>query len=213
MKRKLVIAIDGNAGSGKSTLARALAEKLKYRYVDTGAMYRLVTYNAIQKRIKGKKALINLAKNIEINLADLKTKKIRLPEVSDMVSKVSAIKEVRHWMVKEQRRLAKGGGVVVEGRDIGTVVFPKADIKLFLIADVNERAKRRYKELKQKGIKIEKNAVEKNIISRDLKDSSRKVSPLKPAKDAIIIDTTNLTIAEKNKLALNLARQYEKGAL
>lgn len=207
-KRKLIIAIDGNAGSGKSSLAKALAKKLKYKYVDTGAMYRLITYHVLRQKIKDKKKIVNLAKNIKMSLANLRTKKIRLPEVSDMVSKISAIKGVRYWMVKQQRRLAKGGGVIVEGRDIGTVVFPNADIKFFLIADVNERAKRRYKELKQKGIKAAKDSVQKNIISRDARDSSRKVSPLKPAKDAIVIDTTHLSIPRKNKLALELIRQY-----
>lgn len=213
MNRNLIIAIDGNAGSGKSTLAQSLAKNLKYRYIDTGAMYRLLTFHVLKRGIKDNKRIIDLAKNIKISLKDLKTKRIRFPEVSDLVSKVSAIKGVRYWMVKHQRRLAKGGGVIVEGRDIGTVVFPKADIKFFLTADVSERTKRRYKELQQKGIKVAKKSVQKNIVSRDAKDSSRKVSPLKPAKDAIIMDTTHFTITKKNKIALNLVRQYEKGSL
>ena len=186
-KRKMIIAIDGIAGSGKSTLGHALAEKLKYRYVDTGAMYRMLTYLAIKKDLKTKKDIIKLAKKTKISLKSLKTKKIRLPEVSDMVSQVAAIKDVRKEMVKQQRQLAEKGGAVVEGRDIGTVVFPDADIKFFVIANVAQRAKRRFIELKDKGIKVAKDAVSKNIKSRDKRDTSRKASPLKPAKDAIVI--------------------------
>lgn len=195
ISRKLIIAIDGTAGSGKSTLAKALAKMLGYRYVDTGAMYRYLTYRAIKENKKG---FVDLARRIK---AFPDTDKIRFPNVSNMVSKVSAIKGVRKWMVRHQRRIAKDGGVVMEGRDIGTVVFPDADIKFFLTASAQERARRRHKELKQKGIKISKGDVKENIINRDKKDSSRKVSPLRPAKDAIIIDTTSLTMREKNELA------------
>lgn len=198
MKRKLIIAIDGTAGSGKSTLAQYLAKKLGYKYIDTGAMYRYLTYKALKEGIKDTKGLVSLAKRTKFFF---KGNIIRYPNVSNMVSKVSAIKGVRKWMVKHQRALGKDGGVVAEGRDIGTVVFPDADIKFFLTASVKERAKRRYKELVQKGIKVAKKEVAKNIISRDTKDSSRKVSPLKPAKDAVIIDTTNLSIWEKNERA------------
>jgi len=206
--KKLIIAIDGTAGSGKSSLAKALSKKLNYRYIDTGAMYRYLTYHVIKKGIKNKKDIISLAKRLKISMQNLRTDKIRIPEVSNMVSRVAAIKGVRVCMVKHQRELAKKGGVIVEGRDIGTVVFPDADIKFFMTAGVNERSKRRYKELVQKGIKVDKNSVEENLVSRDKKDSSRKVSPLKPAKDAIIIDTTKLTIPQKNKLALKYINQY-----
>lgn len=204
MKKKLIIAIDGTAGSGKSTLAQALAKRLGYEYIDTGAMYRHLTYRALEEGITGKKGLIDLARRTK---RFLKTDKIRLPEVSNMVSKVAAIKGVRRWMVEHQRRLGRKGGVVVEGRDIGTVVFPDADIKFFLVADVEERARRRFKELKEKGIKTQKKDVEENIISRDIRDSSRKVSPLIPAKDAIIIDTSNLNMRQKNELALKYVLQ------
>lgn len=193
LSRRLIIAIDGTAGSGKSTLAKALAKRLGYKYIDTGAMYRYLTYRALKEK---RKDFVNLASQIKVFP---KTDKIRLPEVSDMVSKVSAIKGVRKWMVKHQRKI--GRGVVIEGRDIGTVVFPDADIKFFLTASVEERTRRRYKELKQKGIRISIKNVRENIISRDVKDSSRKVSPLKPAPDAIIIDTTNLSMKQKNELA------------
>lgn len=194
----LVIAIDGTAGSGKSTLAQYLAKRLGYLYVDTGAMYRYLTYKALKEGIKDTKGFIELAKRTK---RFFKGNVIRYPSVSDMVSKVAAIKGVRKWMVKHQRAIGKKGGVVMEGRDIGTVVFPDADVKFFLVAEAEERARRRYKELKQKGIKAEKKEVCENIINRDIKDSSRKVSPLKPAKDAVIIDTTNLSIREKNELA------------
>lgn len=199
MKNKgLIIAIDGTAGSGKSTLAQFLAKKLRYKYVDTGAMYRYLTYKALKEGISDKKGLISLARRTK---TFSNTIKIRHPEVSDMVSKIAAIKGVRQQMVKHQRELGKKGGVVMEGRDIGTVVFPDADIKFFLVAEVEERARRRYKELKGKRIKIAKKDVEENIINRDIKDSSRSVSPLKPAKDAIIIDTSSLSIRQKNELA------------
>lgn len=198
IRKRLVVAIDGTAGSGKSTLAQYLARRLGYKYIDTGAMYRYLTYRALQKGITDTKGFIELARETK---RFYKGDMIRFPEVSNMVSKVSAIKGVRKWMVKHQRELGRSGGVVVEGRDIGTVVFPNADIKFFLIASVKERAKRRHKELMQKGIKTLIKDVEENIISRDTKDSSRKVSPLKSAEDAIIIDTTNLSIREKNGLA------------
>lgn len=208
MRKKLIIAIDGTAGSGKSTLAQELAKRLGYRYVDTGAMYRYLTYKAIKEGITDKKGLISLAKRTKRFF--LKTDKIRLPEVSNMVSKVAEIKGVRKYMVQHQRRLGRKGGVVVEGRDIGTVVFPNADIKFFLVADVKERARRRYKELKEMGLKIHKKDVEENIISRDLRDSSRKTSPLRPAKDAIIIDTTNLTMRQKNELAWKYIKKLKR---
>lgn len=207
MKKKLIIAIDGTAGSGKSTLARALAKRLGYLYLDTGAMYRAIAYKAIQR---GTKKLIELAQKTDIRFTksgkvfvDGKdvSRKIRLHEVSELVSKVAAIKGVRREMVKRQREIGKNGGIVIEGRDIGTVVFPGADIKFFLVAGVSERTKRRYKELIEKKIVSNLKEVQENIISRDIRDSSRKISPLRPAKDAIIIDTTNLTMKKKNDLA------------
>jgi cytidylate kinase len=206
--KKIIIAIDGTAGSGKSSLAKALAKKLNYKYIDTGAMYRFLTYHVIKRGIKNKKDIIDLAKHLKISMRNLQTDKIRIPEVSNMVSKIAAIKGVRVCMVNHQRELAKKGGAIVEGRDIGTVVFPDADIKFFMTAGVDERSKRRYKELMQKGIKVQKDAVEENLVSRDAKDSSRKVSPMKPAKDAIVIDTTRLTIPQKNNLALKYIKQY-----
>lgn len=210
--KKLIIAIDGTAGSGKSTLAQALAKRLDYIYVDTGAMYRYLTYKALKKGIKDTKGLIKLAMNTKISFRNLNTNKIRLPSVSNMVSKVSAIKGVRRCMVKHQRKLGNKGGIVIEGRDIGTVVFPDADIKFFLVAEVEERARRRHMELLQKGIRTTKKDVEQNLVNRDIKDSSRKVSPLKPAKDAIVIDTTNLNIRQKNELTLKYIKRIYSSA-
>lgn len=217
-KKKLIIAIDGTAGAGKSTLAKALAEKLGYLYLDTGAMYRAVAYKAIEQGIDlnkknsltdiARKARIRLTKSgkVFLNGKDV-TRKIRLPSVSNAVSKVAAIRGVRQQMVKRQRELGKNGGVVVEGRDIGTVVFPKASIKFFLVAELKERSKRRHKELTQKKIKSDIKDVQDNIVDRDIKDSSRKVSPLRPAKDAIVIDTTDLNMRTKNNIVLKYIKQ------
>ena len=199
-QKKLVIAIDGTSGSGKSTLAQALARRLGYKYVDTGAMYRMITYLVLKNNIRAPGEIVKLATQTRISLSRLKTRKIRLPEVTGMVSTVAAIRGVRQQMVKQQRQLAAGGGVVVEGRDIGTVVFPRADIKFFLVAEMEKRARRRYRELKQKGIKTPRKAVFEGMIKRDTRDSSRKVSPLRPAPDAIIIDTSNLTMGGKNRM-------------
>lgn len=213
--KNLIIAIDGYAGSGKSTLAKLLANRLGYLYVDTGAMYRAFTYKVIKNDID-----LNNTEEIESLLSETKirlekadegikvfldnedvTLEIRLPKVSDAVSKISALKKVRECMVLYQQELGKNGSVVLEGRDIGTVVFPEADIKFFLNADVGKRAQRRYEELKEKGIKSDIVSVEENLKGRDKKDSSRELSPLKPADDAILIDTTNLTIEEKEEVA------------
>ena len=202
IKKKIIIAIDGTAGSGKSSLAKDLARKLGFIYVDTGAMYRYLTYRAIKEEIKSQKGLVDLAGRIKITHRNLLTDKIRMPEVSNMVSKVSAVKGVRKHMVMHQRAIARRGNAIVEGRDIGTVVFPDADIKLFVVADPEERARRRYKELLEKGISVNEKDVKENILSRDERDSSRKVSPLKPAKDAVVINTTKLSISQKNAIAL-----------
>lgn len=211
-KNGLIISIDGTAGSGKSTLAQALAKKLGYKYLDTGAMYRYITYKALQNGVKSNKELIKLAQKTKITLKKIKSAKIRLPEVSNNVSRIAAIRGVRKVMVKHQRILGEKGGIIVEGRDIGTVVFPEADVKFFLVAEVEERAKRRFQELSQKGIKVFEKDVEKNIIKRDTKDSSRKISPLKPAKDAIVIDTTKLNMTQKNSLALKYIKIKLKNA-
>ncbi|HOK40338.1 MAG TPA: (d)CMP kinase [bacterium] len=204
------IAIDGPAGAGKSTVAKILAEKLNFIYIDTGAMYRAVTYVLLKKNIpftnleKIKEELDKIEikliieknnKKIICNNEDV-TEKIREPIISNNVSEVSAIKIVREKLVQLQRELAKNNNVIMDGRDIGTVVLPDSEYKFYLDASAEERAKRRYKELLEKRKDINYNEISASINERDKKDSTRNLSPLKKADDAIYIDTTNLTINE-----------------
>jgi cytidylate kinase len=220
MMEKLIVAIDGPASSGKSTTAKLLAEKLGYLYIDTGAMYRAITLLAIRHKIlDNQEAIIRLAKESDIQLRFEKgqtsvfvdgidvSEEIRSMEVSKQVSPVSKIEEVRKIMVQKQRLMGKNGGVVMEGRDITTVVFPDADVKIFLNATIEERANRRVKEYHSKGIDISFDQVVENIRERDRIDSSREVSPLKKSDDAIEIDTTNLTIDEQVNLILQKVKE------
>lgn len=222
MMDKLIVAIDGPASSGKSTTAKLLAEKLGYLYIDTGAMYRAITLLAIRHKIlDNQEAIIRLAKESDIQLRFEKgqtsvfvdgidvSEEIRSMEVSKQVSPVSKIEEVRKIMVQKQRLMGEKGGVVMEGRDITTVVFPDADVKIFLNATIEERANRRVKEYHSKGIDISLDEVIENIRDRDRIDSSREISPLKKSEDAIEIDTTNLTIDEQ----VNLILQKVKGII
>ncbi|MDP1853943.1 MAG: (d)CMP kinase [Candidatus Omnitrophota bacterium] len=204
--KNFVVAIDGPAGSGKSTVAKLIAKKLKLLYIDTGAMYRALTFAALSNNVNplDNSSVTKLAKKCRIELEDTPaglrvslnsidvTCEIRSPKVNSHVSDVAKIKEVREIMVKEQRRLASGKGVVLEGRDIGTVVFPDARYKFYLDASVNERAKRRVKEMP--GAKP--NDVKANVLLRDKIDSSREIGPLKKAQDAVYVDTTDMTIEE-----------------
>ena len=211
----MIIAIDGPAGSGKSTIARLIAKDKGFIYLDTGAMYRLVTLKALNKGILGnndlndleeiKKLLGNLNIDIRENgfyLDDVDvSEEIRKPVVSENVSDVAAIREVREKMVDLQRKFSESKNVILDGRDIGTVVFPNADLKIFLVADARERAKRRYRELIQKGENVEIEEIYENILKRDKIDSTRKESPLKKAKDAVEVDTTSKSIEEvKNEI-------------
>jgi CMP/dCMP kinase len=209
--KKLVIAIDGPAASGKTTTARLTAERLGYLHVDTGAMYRAITLKVLREKIslddvKRIEALVaNTSVSLSQNSDRLKiilddcdvTTAIRDQAVTKAVSAVSSIKNVRELMVQEQRRMGKEGGVVLEGRDIGTVVFPDADLKIFMIADVKERARRRQTELKAQKINVSVNDLVQEILSRDEKDSGREISPLCKADDAIVLDTSDLTIDEQ----------------
>ena len=204
----MIIAIDGPAASGKSTTAIGVAKRLGITYLDTGAMYRAVTFGLIENDIKFEDSseLDNYLKQIKLRLSETKSgvilnldgrnisKEIRSSKVTENVSEVSALKNVRDSMVLIQRKMAKKNDCILEGRDIGTVVFPDADFKFFLIADEKIRAKRRQNDLKKMGEQKSIDNVTRDIIKRDHKDSTRKHSPLIKSENAIIIDTSNLGI-------------------
>ncbi|EEX75589.1 (d)CMP kinase [Leptotrichia hofstadii] len=212
----MIIAIDGPAGSGKSTIAKLIAEDLELVYLDTGAMYRLVTLKALNDGILGNldkiiKMLDNLNIDIKENgfyLDDIDvSEEIRKPVVSENVSDIAAIREVRKKMVDLQRKFSESKNVILDGRDIGTVVFPNADVKIFLVADAKERANRRYKELVAKGENVRIEEIYENILKRDEIDSTRKESPLKKADNAIEVDTTSKNIEEVKNEILNIIRK------
>ncbi len=207
--KSIRIAIDGPASSGKSTVAKIIAKNLGYTYLDTGAMYRSATYLALQNQLTEdniQEILTALAKHpisferaedgsqtVFVGDKDV-TLAIRQNDVTNNVSWVAAIPEVREELVEQQRRIAKDGAIIMDGRDIGTVVLPDAELKIFLIASVEERAERRFKENQEKGIETDFETLKREIAERDYKDSHRKVSPLKPAEDAITFDTTGVDI-------------------
>jgi cytidylate kinase len=216
MSKGLIIAIDGPAGSGKSTSAKLIAKILGYLYIDTGAMYRAVTFHALEKEaISDESRIVELARKCKIDLQfdDGEvivllnerniSREIRSAEVNSFVSNVSKISEVRKLLVVKQREMgAKGSGVVMEGRDIGTVVFPNADVKIFLTASLDTRAKRRTKEYNENGSKVLVDDIKSNLSNRDKIDSSRNDSPLIKAPDAVEVDTTNVTIDEQVNIIL-----------
>jgi cytidylate kinase len=220
---KFVVAIDGGAGSGKSTTARELARRLNFFYLDTGAMYRAITLKYLQRDgdknniDTGLVSEIIASTTIDLRLENSMTRvyldekdvtlEIRKPQVNDFVSQISAIPAVRKWMVEKQREVAKGKEVVCEGRDIGTVVFPNAQVKIFMQADLEVRAQRRRKELSEKNIESNFNEVRKNLKFRDNYDSSRQHSPLKKAEDAIVVDTTKLTIEQEISFVEKIVRE------
>lgn len=216
------IAIDGPAGAGKSTVARQVAKRLGYLYIDTGAMYRALTWKALQKGINpaDERALTDLAAATSLEFKKVSpeeiaifcdghnvTKEIRSPEVSQQVSIVAAFPGVREQLVRLQRRMAAGGGIVMDGRDIGTHVLPEAAYKFFLTASLEERAKRRWQELISAGKQVSLEEIKKEIEQRDRQDTQRAVAPLRPAPEAIIIDTTNLSPDEVTAHILNIIRQ------
>jgi len=216
MDKRLIIAIDGYSSCGKSTFAKAIANELKYIYIDSGAMYRAVTLYCMREGLIGKTG-INISgiiadlKNIHITFifnpdsgeyeTDLNSenveKEIRGIEVSAYVSRVSQILEVRTRMVEIQRHIGVFKGIVMDGRDIGTVVFPDAEIKIFMTASVDVRAKRRFDELIAKGEEVSFEEIKRNIIARDIADENRDISPLRRAEDAIILDNTRMTVKEQ----------------
>lgn len=210
----MIIAIDGPAGSGKSTVSKMIAEEIGFTYLDTGAMYRLFAYKLIKENIdvNDKEKELDALKSLDIDMKDGRfyldkedvTDKLRSREVSANASKVAGVKEVREKMVEIQREFSRSKNVILDGRDIGTVVFPNADLKIYLSAASEVRAKRRYEELKEKDTNVSYDEILKEIEERDYHDSSRKESPLRIADDAIVVDTTDSTIDEVKQTIKNL---------
>lgn len=218
--RKIIVAIDGFSACGKSTTAKEAAKLLGYYYVDSGAMYRAVTVYFLENHIaltnprEIERALSKIVVSFKINPQGMTEtylnglnveRKIRKMQISEWVSQVSAIKEVREAMVDAQRKMGKRKGIVMDGRDIGTVVFPEAELKLFLTADLLVRSFRRQKELLERDELIDLDTVIANLKQRDERDSSREVSPLRKAEDAVVIDTTHITIDEQVDEAIRMA--------
>lgn len=224
--RKITIAIDGYSSCGKSTIAKGLAKKLDYVYVDSGAMYRAVTLYCLQHEIikdgtfnendvlqAMSKIDLTFKMNPQSQVSEIylngknAEKKIRQMDVSNFVSPISAIKGVRDKIVALQRMFENGKGIVMDGRDIGTNVFPYAELKIFMTADENVRAERRWKELSLKGINVSIEEIKQNIEYRDHEDTHRKHNPLLQAKDAVVLDNTHMTIEEQLNFVLKLVRE------
>ena len=222
-KRKIVIAVDGFSSCGKSTFAKAIAARLGYIFIDTGAMYRAVTLHALDKGairagVVDDDAVTSLLDGLTIDFrfnphrgasdiyvnGDLAENRIRTIEVSNCVSAVSAIPEVRRRLVAMQQRMGSRRGIVMDGRDIGTTVFPDAELKIFMTADPAVRAKRRYDELREKGMDVSLAEIEENVRSRDLADMTRAVSPLRQAEDAVVLDNSAMTVGEQMEWFMNL---------
>ena len=215
-QNKIIIAIDGYSSCGKSTFAKAIAARLGYIFIDTGAMYRAVTlyaleHGAIRSGIVDEEEVVRLLKEIQITFrfnpergasdiyvnGDRVEGKIRTIEVSNCVSAVSAIAEVREMLVRMQQEMGRRKGVVMDGRDIGTVVFPDAELKIFMTADPKVRAQRRYDELTAKGDNVSLEEIEQNVRDRDYQDMHRAISPLRQAEDAIVLDNSQMTVEEQ----------------
>ncbi len=219
--KKIIIAIDGPAASGKSTTAKRVASALGYLHIDTGAMYRAMALKVLRKKIDvdDSLAIAELASNTSVRLVSRNGKvrieldgeevnsDIRSQEVSKMVSPVSTVPAVRKLMVNEQRAMGREGGIVLEGRDIGTVVFPEAELKIFMLAEGRERAVRRKKELEAHGVAVSVETLEQELVERDRIDSQREVSPLRRADDAIPLDTTHLSIDEQVEFIVEKAKK------
>lgn len=225
MKRKPVIAIDGYSSTGKSSISKAIAKKLGLIHMDTGALYRGITYYALQNCLKKNnqfdtKALFNCLENLKLEFRDINghlilylngkdiSKEIRTAEVSDHVSFIAKQPEVRHFLLRAQQSIAENGGVIMDGRDIGTTVLPDADYKFFLTASVDERTRRRHKELLEMGEETDEASVKINLLTRDKIDSEREISPLKQAEDAILIDNTAINKEETVSLILSYIKPF-----
>ena len=223
MNKGLVVTIDGPAGAGKSTVSKALAQKLSYIYLDTGALYRAVAYKILEIRISpdNEKLLLDLCNCINIRLKNVDgnlnvfidcenvTDKIRTEEVGMLASKVSAISIVREALLAIQREAGERGGIVAEGRDMGTVVFPNADCKFYLDADTEERVNRRYKELVMRSNEADYQETRRDLFVRDRQDRERKIAPLKISHDAIIIDSTNISISDVVEKMMSIIRDHQ----
>jgi CMP/dCMP kinase len=231
MEKRLIIAIDGYSSCGKSTFARLIAKDLNYIFIDSGAMYRAVTLYCMRRNyisINGLNttAVISELKDIHIDfiynpdINEYETflntenveKEIRSMEVTSHVSRISQIAEVRFRMVELQRQIGISKGIVMDGRDIGTVVFPDADIKIFMTASVDIRAKRRHNELKNRGINIDFEEIKRMIIARDIADENRDISPLRRADDAIILDNSRMTVDEQMIWIKNIIQNKRNGS-
>ena len=221
--KRWIIAIDGPSGAGKSTVAKLLAKRLGYVVLDTGAMYRAVAFRAKQTGIclEDEESLSQLASSLRVTfltrneelrvLCDGEdiTESIRSPDMSSLASDISKKEGVRSALVRLQREMGRAGGVILEGRDIGTVVFPDADVKFYLDADAEERARRRTEELVGKGVKVTFQETLEDVIRRDRNDMTRAISPLRKAKDAVVIDSTHLSAEEVVEKMIHLIHQKE----
>lgn len=218
--KSIAIAIDGPAAAGKSTVAKKVAERLGYTYIDTGAMYRSITYAALEANVDLNKEdeVYNVLEQMELDMNEKLqvfidgkevTDQIRTEEVSRNVSKVASYAGVREELVKRQKQMAAKRGVVMDGRDIGTHVIPDAEVKIFMIASAEERAKRRHKENLDKGFTSDYEQLKKEIEERDRIDMEREVSPLKKAEDAIELDTTSLSIEEVVNEIMRIIEEYK----
>ncbi|MDN5341679.1 MAG: CMP/dCMP kinase [Oceanotoga sp.] len=215
------IAIDGPAGSGKSTMAKIIANKLKINYLDSGALYRIIGYYCVKNNIdlEDKKSIKDILPQIKIDLKDHKyflndeeiSEQIRNAESGNYASMVAKVPEVREKINQILRTMSQEMSTVIDGRDIGTVVIPDAEVKIFLTASVEERAKRRYDELSEKGKKVDYKSILEQIIFRDKADSSRSIAPLKPAEEAIKINTTNMDIEEVTKKIIEIIKEKNHG--
>lgn len=217
--KRLSIAIDGPAGAGKSSAAKILAHRMGYTYLDTGAMYRAVTYEAQRRGLSSEEEIIAMAEGLDMTVApgeghmrvflggEEVTAHLRTPQVSEAVSRVAAIPEVRTVMVALQRKLSAEGGTVLDGRDIGTVVLPRADVKIFLTASPHTRALRRYRELGGSASGFTVEGIEEDIRKRDLMDSTRETSPLTAAADAVHLDNSGMTLEETAEAIMSICRE------